>query len=148
DLENVLSRIARDPRLPTPPAVALRILEMASRPDCSLSDIAKLISHDPSLCAKLLKIVNSAFFNLSNKVADISRALSLLGLKRVRALALGLSLPSMQRSTSPDAQMSDHWKISVATAMAAREWAISRGNSDPDSEMVAALLCDLGALVL
>jgi signal transduction histidine kinase len=148
DLENVLSRIARDPRLPSPPAVALRILEMASRPDCSLSDIAKLISLDAGLCAKLLKIVNSAFFNLSPKVTDIGRALSLLGLKRVRALVLGLSLPSMQRSTSLDARMSDHWKISVATAMAAREWAITRGNPDPDSEMMAALLCDLGALVL
>jgi signal transduction histidine kinase len=148
DLESVLARIARDPRLPTPPAVALRVLEKASGPDCALSDIAKLISHDPGLCAKLLKVVNSAFFNLSGKVTDISRALNLLGLKRVRALVLGLSLPSMQRRTSADARMSDHWKVSVATAMAAREWAIARRHPDPDSEMVAALLCDLGALIL
>ncbi|HTU23282.1 MAG TPA: HDOD domain-containing protein [Gemmataceae bacterium] len=148
DLETILARIVRDPRLPTPPAVALRVLEKASRPDCALTDIAKLISHDPSLCAKLLKIVNSAFFNLPGKVRDIGRASSLLGIKRIRALVLGLSLPSMQRRTASDSSMSDHWKVSIATAIAAREWAVFRRNPDADSEMVAALLCDLGALVL
>ncbi|HTU92636.1 MAG TPA: HDOD domain-containing protein, partial [Gemmataceae bacterium] len=148
DLETVLARLARDPRLPTPPPVALRVLEKASQPDCALADIAKLISHDPGLCAKLLKVVNSAFFNLSSKIADVGRALNLLGLKRVRALVLGLSLPSMQRRTPADARMSDHWKVSVAAAMAAREWAIARRYPDPDGEMVAALLCDLGALIL
>src|SRR5579875_2337209 len=146
DVETVLAQIARDPRLPTPPPVALRILEKASQPDCALSDIAKLIRHDPGLCAKLLKVVNSAFFNLSGKVADVGRALNLLGLKRVRALVLALSLPSMQRRTAADTRMNDHWKVSAAAAMAAREWAVARRHPDPDSEMVAALLCDLGAL--
>ncbi len=148
DREAVLARIARDPRLPTPPPIALRVLEKASKPDCALSDIAKLISHDPGLCAKLLKVVNSAFFNLSSKVADVGRALNLLGLKRVRALVLGVSLPSMQRRTAADTRMNDHWKVSAAAAMAAREWAVARRHPDPDSEMVAALLCDLGALIL
>lgn len=148
DLETVLSRLVRDPRLPTPPPVALRVLEKASQPDCALSDIAKLISNDPGLCAKLLKVVNSAFFNLSSKIADIGRALNLLGLKRVRALVLGLSLPAMQKRTAADGRMSDYWKVSAAAAMTAREWAVARHHPDPDGEMVAALLCDLGALVL
>jgi PAS domain S-box-containing protein len=148
DLDTVLARIARNPRLPTPPPLALRILEKASKPDCALADISKLIRYDPGLCAKLLKIVNSAFFNLSGKIVDISRGVNLLGLKRVRALVLGLSLPSMQRRTSADSRMSDHWKMSVAMAMAAREWAVVRRTPDADSEMVAALLCDLGALIL
>src|SRR6185312_6575100 len=90
---------------------------------------------------KILKIVNSAFLALPQKVTVINRALSLLGLNRVRALVLGLSLPSMQRRSANDAHMSDHWKVSVARAVAA-------GDPDPDSEMVAALLCDLGALIL
>src|SRR5579871_5755709 len=118
DRNAVLARIARDPRLPTPPPVALRILEKASQPECALSDIAKLISHDPGLCAKLLKVVNSAFFNLPSKVAEIGRALNLLGLKRTRALLLGLSLPSMQQRTRSDERMSDHWRVSAAMAMA------------------------------
>jgi signal transduction histidine kinase/ActR/RegA family two-component response regulator len=147
-LDSILARIARDPHLPTPPTVALRVLEKASRPDCALADVSGIISHDPGLCANLLKIVNSAFFALPHKVTVIGRALSLLGLKRVRALVLGLSLPSMQRRSAGDARMSDHWKVSVATAMAAREWAVAVRDPDPDSEMVAALLCDLGALLL
>jgi putative nucleotidyltransferase with HDIG domain len=147
-LETVLARIARDPHLPTPPTVALRVLEKASRPDCGMADVSGIISHDPGLCASLLKIVNSAFFALPSKITVINRALNLLGLKRVRALVLGLSLPSMQRRSSGDARMSDHWKVSVAMGMAAREWAIAIRHPDPDSEMVAALLCDLGSLLL
>ena len=146
-LETVLARIARDPHLPMPPPVALQVLARASKADCALTDISRLISSDPALCAELLKIVNSAFFALSGKITAIDRALSLLGLKRVRALVLSLSLPSMQRRGRA-ADRSDYWKASVATAMAAREWSLVRRDPDPDSEMVAALLCDVGSLVL
>jgi HD-like signal output (HDOD) protein len=83
--ESVLARIARDPHLPTPSPVALRVLEKASRPECSLADISGLISHDPALCAKILKIVNSAFFAVPRKVTAINRALSLLGVSHVRS---------------------------------------------------------------
>lgn len=147
-LDSVLARIASDPHLPTPPPIALRVLEKASQPNCVLSEISALISHDPGLAAKLLQIVNSAFFALPQKVTVIERALGLLGLKRVRALVLGLSLPSMQRRSAGGRGMGDHWKMSVAAAMAARQWAVTIRHPDPDSEMVAALLCDLGALVL
>jgi PAS domain S-box-containing protein len=146
-LESVLARIARDPHLPTPLPVALQVLARASKPDCALTDISRLISSDAALCAKLLKIVNSAFFALPGKITAIDRALSLLGLKRVRALVLSLSLPSMQRRGRA-ADRSDYWKASVATAMAAREWSVVRHDPDPDSEMVAALLCDIGSLVI
>ena len=82
--ESILAGIVKNPRLPTPAPVALKILEKVSRPDCALAEIASLVSLDPGLCANILQIVNSAFFTLPYKVGTINRALNLLGLKRVR----------------------------------------------------------------
>src|SRR5262245_66230937 len=90
-----LTQLAQDPRIPTPPAVALQILEMASRPGCSLADLGKLFTRDPDLCVKVLGLVNSALFGLPRAITSVETALQLLGLRRVRALILALSLPAM-----------------------------------------------------
>lgn len=148
DLDRLLERIARDPQLPTPPAIALRVMQTANREDCSLAELSRLIAHDPSLSAKLLKTVNSAFLALPQKVGGIGHALSLLGLRRVRALVIGLSLPSMQRRSPADAAMNNHWKASITAAMAAYQWSVVQNDPDRDTDMIAALLCDLGALIL
>ena len=63
DKESVLARIASNSNLPTPPMVTLRVLERASQPDCTIQEIGKLISHDPGLCGKMLKLVNSSLFS-------------------------------------------------------------------------------------
>jgi signal transduction histidine kinase/HD-like signal output (HDOD) protein len=147
-VESILAGIVKNPRLPAPAPVALKILEKASRPDCALAEIGSLISLDPGLCARILQIVNSAFFTLPYKVGTISRALNLLGLKRVRALVLSLALPAMRRRSGDDAAMRDYWKASVTAAVAAREWAARARLADPDNEMVSALLCDLGTMIL
>jgi PAS domain S-box-containing protein len=145
----LLARIIADPQLPTPPAVAMQIIQKASRPDCALAEITSLVSRDPALCVKLLKIVNSAFFSIPRVITSVGRAVSMLGLRRVRSLVLGLSVPEMQsRSTHP--WMSEYWKASLATAIAAHEWARARKapGADAETELVCGLLCDLGALVL
>jgi PAS domain-containing protein len=54
-IETLLARLASDPHLPTPPALALQLLEKASQPECSLSEVGTLIARDPALCARLLK---------------------------------------------------------------------------------------------
>ena len=99
------------------------------------------------MCANILQIVNSAFFTLPYKVGTINRALNLLGLKRVRTLVLSLSLPRMQHR-SGGAAVQTYWKSSVTAAAAAREWAVRTRLPDPDNEMVSALLCDLGSMIL
>jgi putative nucleotidyltransferase with HDIG domain len=146
--ETLLAELTSNPRLPTPPSVALQILDKANRPQCTIGDLSKIISHDPALCGRILKLVNSSLFGLPRAVTSIDRALQMLGLNRVRSLVLSLSLPAMQKHSKSNPQMRDFWKASVATAITARALAAQLQLPDPDSEMVAGLLCDLGILIL
>ena len=67
---------------------------MISDPRSSAIHIADVISKDPSLSAKLLKIVNSAFYSFPSKIDTISRAVMIVGSKQLSALALGTSVIS------------------------------------------------------
>ncbi|MFO0865817.1 MAG: HDOD domain-containing protein [Gemmataceae bacterium] len=147
-MDALLAKIADNPRLPSPPAIALQVLDRASKPSCTIADISKIISMDPPLCGRLLKLVNSALFGLPRSVASIDRALNLLGLNRVRSLVLSLTMPTLKFNNADPARMRDYWKVSVTEAMVVRQLATRLGWSDPDSEMVAGLLCDLGILIL
>jgi signal transduction histidine kinase len=144
----ILNRLAEHPNLPSPPAVALKVLERASRPDCTMAEVAQVIQHDPALCGNLIKLVNSALYTIPRAVTSVDRALHLLGLKRVLALVLSLALPAMQRRRRSDAAMQNFWKASVAGAVVARELAQRLRRPDPETDMVTALLRDVGVLVL
>lgn len=146
--ETILAQIADNPNLPMPPGLTLRILDQASRPDCRIQQIGTLISQDPTLCGKMLKLVNSTLFGLQQRVTSIERAMNLLGLKHVRSLVLGLTLPTLKFKSASSARMKSYWKGSVTTATVCHAMAVKQKWPDPDSEMVAGLLCDLGELVL
>lgn len=144
----VLARIAASPYLPTPPAIALKALQVANRPDCTLKEIGAIVACDPGLCGRLLKLVNSSLYAAPRAITSIDRALSLLGLNRLRSLVLGFSLPALRFRMANSTRVKDCWRESVARAVVARELATRLGWSDPDTEMMAGLLCDLGVLLL
>ncbi len=143
-----LARIGASLSLPTPPPIALNVIQKASLPDCEMEDIAAIITRDAGLCEQVMRAVNSAMFGLQRPITSIERALSFLGLKSVRSLVLTLSLPTMQLQTSTDPRLRDWWTASVAGAIVARELAIKLGRRDPEDDMVSALLGDLGVFVL
>ena len=125
-LDSVLARITDNPKLPSPPTLTLRILEQASRPTCTIAEIGRIISFDPVLCCKMLKLVNSSLFGLQRAVTSIERALNLLGLNHVRSLVLSLSLTSLRFKHASSAQIKIYWKNSVTMAMVCREMAVRR----------------------
>jgi HD-like signal output (HDOD) protein len=145
----VLLEAVLDPnRLPTPPAVALQVASAATRPNCRPAEIVSLLSRDPALCAKLLKAVNSCIYGLSRPVGSIDRAVTILGLNAVRSLALGLSLPAVQKAGPTDPASQEYWVASVGGAMIARELAARLKFPNPEDELVAGLLRDLGSMLL
>ncbi|MDB5309731.1 MAG: serine/threonine protein kinase [Gemmataceae bacterium] len=140
---------ALDPsRLPTPPGVALRVAQAAARPDCRPVEIAALLGHDPALCAKILKTVNSCIYGLSRPVASLERAVTVLGLNAVRSLTLGLSISAIRAGGGSDAMMREYWVGSVGGAIIARELATLIRLPCPEDTLVAGLLRDIGVLVL
>jgi len=138
-------------KLPTLPATYQKLVTCLKDPRADLDDVARIISHDPAMSARLLKVVNSAYFGLAKPVADVARAGSLLGLDRIMALVLGQGLFSggeapQVRGFSLEAL----WSHSIATAAAAHRIAIEE---KLDKELVAAaflagMLHDIGKLVL
>lgn len=146
--DELLERIFRDPRLPSPPAVALRVLDLANRAECSIKELGQVITLDPSLCGKFLRLANSSLHAVAQPVTSINRALQMLGLRRVRTLVLGLSLPSLRFRSPSSEHVRDFLREALVRAVAARELAARRTGSDPDTEMIAALLCDVGSLLL
>jgi HD-like signal output (HDOD) protein/GGDEF domain-containing protein len=146
-----LDRILACPTLPTLPVVALRVLELTSRKDVSLRELAAVIEHDPAIASKVLRTVNSSFYNLSRRCGSIQQALAFLGLQTVKALVLGFSLARSIDGGGDDEVSFDflsYWRRSIYSATAARQIAMLVRGVDPDEAFVTALMQDVGMVAL
>jgi HD-like signal output (HDOD) protein len=102
--DDLLTRVKACPNLPSLPAIAMQVLELAKQADVDIAEIARIISKDPAMSGKILKTVNSSFYGRSQHVSTISHALVILGLQSVKTLVLGFSLVS--NLTAPRATVS------------------------------------------
>src|SRR6204780_2773155 len=90
--EQLISRIRQCSNLPSLPAIAIQVLELAQKADVDIAEIARVISKDPALSSKILRTVNSSFYGRSHNIGTISHSLVILGLQSVKTLVLGFSL--------------------------------------------------------
>ncbi len=142
-------RIAQCQTLPSIPAVAIEILRLYREENVQSAKIASVISKDPALTAKILRMINSPFFGLRQQISTISHAVVLLGLVAVRTIALSFTLVRGLRKR--DAGGFSHtlfWKRSLIAATAAREIASSVGVVDKELAFLSALLQNIGSLLL
>jgi diguanylate cyclase (GGDEF)-like protein len=135
--------------LPTPPAVALRIIELAQDPMADLNTTARVIGTDPALSARMLRVANSPLYAGRRRVENLAQALTLLGLNATLSLALGFSLAHGLRGASGTAGEQDRiWRRSVLAALAARLLGRHSRLQRLEDLMLAGLLQDIGALAL
>ena len=135
-------------RLYSLPSVAVEVLELTSAPQVDTAALKACIENDPALTAKLLKVVNSSLFGLTRKVSDLNQALALLGVKPLKMLVLGFSLPKdLDRALETQA-LSRFWRHALIKAVACRELAEDIWRKSGDEPFIAGLLQDLGKLVL
>jgi two-component system, cell cycle response regulator len=142
-------KILSCPSLPTLPAIAVQVLELAQKEEVDLNQIAATISQDPALSGKILKTVNSSFYGRSHSVSTVSHALVILGLQSVKTLVLGFSLVmnlSGQRSKGFDHMR--YWKRSIYAATATRLVSSKISFVQQEEAFLATLLADIGMLVL
>jgi HD-like signal output (HDOD) protein len=131
------------------PTVHLRLEEAINNPKKSMSDIAKVIREDSGLTARLLRIVNSAFYNFPSKVETISQAVTIVGTQQLSALALATSVMKMFDGIKGDlVSMDSYWRHSIACGLAARLLATFRREANAERFFVAGMLHDIGRLVL
>jgi HD-like signal output (HDOD) protein len=131
------------------PMIHVRLDEAINNPKKSLADIANIIREDPGLTARLLRIVNSAFYNFPTKVETISQAVTIVGNQQLSALALATSAMNMFRGIPGNlVSMDSFWRHSVGCGLAARVVATYRREPNAERFFVAGMLHDIGRPVL
>ena len=135
--------------LPSLPSVALKIIDASKNPDVTLGEVSSIISSDPALSAKLLKIANSPIYSRRRSVNNLREALTLLGFNAALTIALSFSLVhSIKSNSKHQAQYEDYWKRSILSATVARLLGLRLGLSKLEDLFLVGLLQDIGILVL
>jgi HD-like signal output (HDOD) protein len=130
------------------PAVAVEVLKLTEHPRVDVHALKQCIERDPALTAKILRVVNSSVFGLPREVRDLNQALALLGIKPLKLLALGFSLPESLFLAAGREQLAWYWKNALVRAVAAREISEQLFQRPGDDAFLAGLLQDLGVLAL
>ncbi len=130
------------------PDVYIQLKKVMESPDTSMADVAEVISCDPSVTARLLKLVNSPFFGLVSKVDTITRAINLLGTEQVHDLVLATSvIDSFSGFTNDYFNIYDFWFNGVYCAVTARLLAYYCEDLDTQRSFVGGLLHNMGHLL-
>jgi putative nucleotidyltransferase with HDIG domain len=143
DYKTLRREIENIDTLPTLPGILNKLLKVIENPRVSLKEIGNFISSDPVLTSRILRAVNSPIYGFPGRIASINQSLVLLGLNVVRGLLLGVSVfEAMKRSVE------GLWEHSVGCATVARILAQKVGLKEPEEVAVAALLHDIGKVIL
>lgn len=148
EAKNILEKIKTGYSLPALSVIATKLIEIASDENATIKELAELIEKDPSLTVRLISTANSAFFRTSEVVTSIEQAIFRIGFKRLRIMALTLSL----RDTFPMGKRGkmdyEHfWKVSLYRALLCKSIAIHFKNCSPEEAFIAGLTQEIGFLV-
>ncbi len=136
-------------RLVSLPEVCIRVNEMLEDPYVSASDIGKVIGQDTGLTARLLKIVNSAFYGFPSRIETVSRAVAVIGLRELRGLVLAASaVEAFSKIPTDIINMVNFWRHSVYCGVVAQLLAERSNVLHSERLFVAGLLHDIGKLII
>ncbi len=146
-MNEFLKRILAVEDLPSPPGVALRLLEIYNQAEIEVSEMSKVISADPVLAAKLIDYCNSPILARARRTSSIDQAIVALGLRAVKMIGLSFSL--IQTSASEESQFDydAFWNRSMATAIAARTLS-SHLKGDKETVFLLGLVLNIGQLAM
>lgn len=133
----------------TLPEITLKIVSIVEDPNSTAQDLHAVISKDPALCTRILKVVNSAFYGLPGQIGSINRAIVLLGLNAVKNIAIAASLSKMFKGGQLSANFSakDLWMHSLAVGTATKLIAETMKMGLVDEAFLSGLLHDVGLMV-
>jgi HD-like signal output (HDOD) protein len=144
-LQSLLKGVAT---LPSLPSIAMRIIQEVKKDTSSLNELAGIISVDPALAAKILRLANSSFYALPYKVDSIGRAVNILGLEALKNIALSFVIVrGFKRKRIDEFDHEHFWKRSITAAVSAEMIAAKIGIKREDT-FVIPLLMDIGVCVM
>ena len=142
--------ISRMNSFPSMSGIAAKVLRLLDDPDASADQVEQLLKQDPSLTANLLKLTNSAYFGIPSKVGSVRHAIAMLGWKRLSKLVMAACVSAITDQQIPgyDLQPGVLWQHSVAVSVTAEGLMRELKVAESDEIFTAALLHDLGKLIL
>ncbi|MGB9710287.1 MAG: HDOD domain-containing protein [Thermodesulfovibrio sp.] len=140
--QDVIAKIEKIESLPTIPPILKKILSVIEDPRVSLQKITDFVSSDPTLTARVLKMVNSPVYGFPGRISSVSHAMVILGLNAVKGLLLGVSVFEIMQKN-----MIGLWEHSLSTAIFARIIAMKRQLQAPEEISIGALLHDIGKVI-
>ena len=138
--------------MPSLSTTVIKVLETCNDPRASANNLQRIISLDPVLTARVLKLINSAYYSLGVPITSLTRAIVMLGLNTVKNLALSFAILENLRSNGsfPVFSSDEFWTHSLCVGVIAKSLAAVKGDTSQGLEafFVAGLLHDLGKIPL
>ncbi len=151
---SVLELVNRTVELPTMPEVLVKLNGVMADPDASAEDVGEVISKDPAISANMLRLVNSAYFALKVPVSTVTGAISVMGFRTTKKVALKAAVFSVfgsRQDTQPHFDPGGFWKHSIFSGVAARVIGSASPHFksvDAEDLYICGLLHDIGKIIL
>jgi len=149
-VKKIRQEVSQIGALPTLPEIPMKILRLVADEESSMKDIAKIIETDPSLAANILKVSNSPYYGVRERVGSLKLALAILGLNEIINIVTSISIVRMFPTPKRKSGFNrlKFWRHSFGTACAAQMLARELKFDLEGVEFVAGLIHDIGKLVI
>ena len=144
--EAIRAMVSHLDALPLAPRTYWEITQAAGKEDASLAEIGQIVEQDPALVAKVLQLVNSAYFGLSQEIQSASMAVQYLGLDLIKGLALAERVFTLKVPDNAGLSLEDQRQHSLLTARLAKT--IANDPQRGEDVFAAAMVHDVGKIVL
>ncbi|WP_298037996.1 HDOD domain-containing protein [uncultured Desulfuromonas sp.] len=132
--------------LPPSPAVAARLLKELKNPNLSVKDLAKLVSVEPAVTAKIMKMANSALYGQLGQITTLERAIIVIGENNLKRAVMDISLRNVNKSHGLLERWL--WENSVGCAVGARLAAERLSSAPPEEAFIAGLFRHIGKTIM
>jgi len=143
--EDIIDRVHTIPSLPE---VVTQVVRLVNDPKSSAHSIEEIMSKDAAMAAKILRMVNSAYYGLKEPVHDLEQAIAILGFKTIRSIALSISVINAFQQKDAAFNMRAFWTHGAVCACIGRLIGEKARMPDPEICFVIGLIKDVGMLIL
>jgi HD-like signal output (HDOD) protein len=147
-MSEIQQRLEEVTELISLPEVYLKVRNLMDDPSADIYDFAQVISIDPNLSTRVLRLVNSAYFGFPEPVESISRAVNMIGIGQLHNMVLGISAISSLALPNDILPLNTFWRASLFSGVLARLLAEQLKLAKSDHLFIAGLLHEIGHLVL
>ena len=140
--------IARATPMPTLPEAVIQVLQLSDNPDVRVEDVADAIMKDKVLTARMIRLINSAYWGLRREVKTVRETIVYLGIQQIRNIVLTTSLFNTFKPANGHFKITSIWEHGMGCAMISKILAEKVGFADLEAAYLGGLLHDIGEVVL